>query len=194
VGLLINLVLDGRRAVVVGGGMMASRRAEDLLLAGAAVTVVASEPGEEIRAYAAGGRIAGCWRAYKSGDLDGAWVAVAATADEAVNAQVAADAGRLGILVNVVDRPALCTFTMPALVRRGDLAIGVATAGRCPSMASLLREEIEARYGPEYAGVLEELALLRSRLIEQGCDGREIREAVARRFRELLPPVSKTAG
>ncbi len=160
---------------------MARRRADDLLLAGASVKVVAPDPSDELRADS---RVAGVWRPYQPGDLEGAYVAVAATDDEEVNRQVAAEAVRLGILVNVVDRPALCTFTMPAVVRRGDLTIAVSTNGRCPSLASLLREDLEARYGPEYAALLDELADLRQSLIGQGREGDAVRAAIARRLRD----------
>ncbi len=186
-GMVVNLVLDGRPAVVVGGGRMALRRAHDLLLAGARVSVIAAEPCDAMRRDAAAGHLAGAWRPYRTGDLAGSYVAIAATDDEAVNAQVARDAQQAGILVNVVDRPALCTFTMPALVRRGALTLAVTTDGNCPSFASLLREELESSYGPEYAALADALGRVRRRLMELGWDGPRIRETIAALYQEGLP-------
>ena len=70
---------------------------------------------------------------------------------------------------------ALCTFTVPATVSRGDLTLAVATQGRCPALAGILREELERRYGPEYALLVDLCADLRDRMIAQGRDGRNIR-------------------
>jgi precorrin-2 dehydrogenase/sirohydrochlorin ferrochelatase len=175
---LVNLVLDGRPVMVVGGGAVAVRKVHDLLAAGACVTVVAPGACEQIQALAAAGRVQFNRRAYATGDLEGAFLVVAATGEEVVNARVAEDAGALGILVNVVDRPALCTFTLPATVRRGDLTLAVATQGRCPALARAIREELEGRYGPEYAEVVRMLGELRNRMRERGWDARRTRQAI----------------
>ena len=85
----------------------------------------------------------------------------------------------LGALVNVVDRPALCTFTVPAVVRRGDLTLAVATEGRCPSLARTIREQLERQYGPEYAEAVARLADLRQRLMAEGWTSSRIHTAVS---------------
>jgi len=148
---LVNLALEGRAAVVVGGGEVAARKVQDLLAAKANVTVIAPKLCDAIVALAGEKRIVAHGRPYRTGDLAGAFVAIAATDDEGLNARISKAAAAQNVLVNVVDRPALCTFTVPATVRRGDLTIAIATEGRCPVLAGVLREELEARYGPEYA-------------------------------------------
>jgi precorrin-2 dehydrogenase/sirohydrochlorin ferrochelatase len=110
-------------------------------------------------------------------------VAIAATDDEALNARVSADAAAISVLVNVVDRPALCTFTVPATLRRGGLTIAVATEGQCPALAGILREELEERYGPEYAELAGLFGEARKKMIELGWDGRRIRETLAGMYR-----------
>ena len=157
---------------------MAARKVEDLLAAQARVTVVATDSGEAIRELAEAGRIALRLRPYAKDDLAGAFVAIAATGDEEVNRRVAGDAAALNVLVNVVDRPALCTFTVPATVRRGDLTLAVATEGRCPALAGILREELQERYGPEYAGLVDLFGELRAKMIAETWDGRSIRAAL----------------
>jgi len=88
------------------------------------------------------------------------------------------------VLVNVVDRPALCTFTVPATVHRGDLTIAIATNGRCPAFASILREELEGNYGPEYADLLDRFAQIRHRMVADGEPGPRIRETIAELYRD----------
>ena len=191
-GYVVNLILDGRAALVVGGGAVAARKIEDLLAARARVRVVAAEPCSKVRSMAAEGLIAGHWRPYETLDLDGAFLVVAATDDETVNVRVAADAQARNVLVNVVDRPALCTFTLPAIGRRGDLTIAVSTNGLCPSLAGVLRGEIMERYGPEYTELVSLFGRLRQQMIEQGWDGQRIKDTVSEVYRAGIAQVIST--
>lgn len=174
-GYLINLTLDGKPAVVIGGGNVAKRKVTDLLEAKAVVTVVAPEACEAIRKLAEQQRIQVRLREYRSSDLSGAYLVIAAADDEAVNVQVHNDAQALGILINVVDRPALCSFTVPATVKRGDLTIAIATDGRSPALSGVLREELEHRYGEEYAGLVQLMGDLRKHMLDAGWTGERIR-------------------
>ena len=181
---LVNLALEGRAAVVIGGGEVAARKVHDLLAAKANVSVIAPRLCDGIVALANEKRITAHGRPYHAGDLAGAFVAIAATDDEGLNARMAEDAAAMKVLVNVVDRPALCTFTVPATVRRGDLTIAIATEGRCPALAGILREELDARYGPEYAELVSLFGEARKKMIELGWDGQRIRETVAGMYRD----------
>jgi precorrin-2 dehydrogenase/sirohydrochlorin ferrochelatase len=181
-GYLINLVLQGKPAVVVGAGSVALRKVQGLLETGARVTVIAPRSCEAIRALAAVGRVALLSREYRSGDLAGSMLAIAATGDEGVNAQISDEARSLGILVNVVDRPASCSFTLPAVVRRGDLSLAVATEGRCPALARALREELESRYTEDYARLLGVMGGLREGMMARGWDSPRIQAALSRLY------------
>ena len=181
---LVNLALEGRAAVVIGGGEVAARKVQDLLAAKANVTVIAPHLCGQIVALADEKRIVAHGRPYRTGDLAGAFVAIAATDDEDLNARISGDAAALNVLVNVVDRPALCTFTVPATVRRGDLTLAISTEGRCPALAGILREELEERYGPEYSELVGLFGELRKKMIELGWDGRRIRETLAGIYRD----------
>ncbi len=183
-GYMVNLVLKGKPAVVVGGGAVAARKIEDLLAAGAMVTVISARASARIKPLAQKGLISAHWRAYRSSDLDGACLAIAATDDESVNARVAREARFRNVLVNVVDRPALCTFTLPAVVRRDKLSIAVATGGLCPSLAGVLRTEIRERYGPEYGKLVTVFGALRKRMMALGWKGERIKEAVSQMYRD----------
>ncbi|MBM3748845.1 MAG: bifunctional precorrin-2 dehydrogenase/sirohydrochlorin ferrochelatase [Acidobacteria bacterium] len=184
---LVSLTLEGRPAVVVGAGQVARRKVEGLLQAEAAVTVVAPGICAEIQALADAGRVALRREPYGKECLAGVSLVIAATNHAAVNAQVARDARELGILVNVVDRPALCTFTLPATLRRGDLTVAVATGGRCPALASAVREDLEAQFGDEYGEVVALLGRLREQLMAAGWEGFRVRQALISLYRAGLP-------
>ncbi|MCX5685525.1 MAG: bifunctional precorrin-2 dehydrogenase/sirohydrochlorin ferrochelatase [Planctomycetota bacterium] len=156
----IFLGLEGRRALVVGGGKVAFRKAQTLADAGAEVCVVAPEFEAEFRRD---GRFECIGEPYTARHIQGAFLVVAATDDEAVNAQVAADARAAGVLVNVVDRPALCDFIVPSVVDRGRLLIAISTGGAAPSLSRKTRERFEKEFGPEYATLLDALAEVRYR-------------------------------
>ena len=94
--------------------------------------------------------------------------------DEAAAMALAASARKVGVLVNVEDKPELCDFHVPAIVRRGDLLLTVSTGGRSPGLAHLLRRELERRFGPEWSGRMEEIAALRRALRAQGVPAGEI--------------------
>lgn len=160
--------LDGRACVVIGGGEVAERKVHGLLAAGARVTLVSPELTPALAALASGGAIAHRAGAYRAGDLAGAFLAYAATDDESVNAAIAAEAEAEGVLLNVVDRPAHCSFIVPSIVQRGDLVIATSTGGASPLLARRIREELESRFGPEYADGLRVLRAVRHRLRREG--------------------------
>jgi precorrin-2 dehydrogenase/sirohydrochlorin ferrochelatase len=176
---LVNLVVQGRPAVVIGGGAVAARKIAALVEAQADVTVVAPQICDAVRDLELGGHIRVERRCYAPGDTRAAFVVVAATDNNAVNSQVAEEARAGGALVNVVDRPALCTFTVPAIVRRGDLTLAVATGGRCPSLARAIREQLDHLYGFEYAEAAVRLGDLREHLIAAGWTAPRIQAAVS---------------
>src|SRR5262249_39684142 len=114
-------------------------------------------------------------------DLRGLKLLFVAGLDAAEAAPLAREARRLGILVNVEDMPALCDFHVPALVRRGDLVLAISTAGKAPAIAKLLREWLDARFGPEWARYLERAGNARVAWRAEGLPSAEL----ARRTRKL---------
>jgi len=145
------LKLSGRRCLVVGGGEVGLEKVEGLLACDADVTLVAPEAIEPLHDLAAEGSIGWERREYRPADLEGTFMAIAATADTDVNVAVYEDAERRAMLVNVVDVPPLCNFILPAIVRTGPLAIAISTAGASPALAKRIRNEIADEYGEPYA-------------------------------------------
>src|SRR3989454_2220775 len=166
------LDLRGRQAVVVGGGAVAEQKVNGLLEAGARVTVVSPAVSRRLAQLAIAGSIALARRPYRSGDLAGAFLAIAATDDRAVNGAVWAEAEARGVLLNAVDDPPHCSFIAPAIHRQGDVAIAVSTAGKSPALAVRLRERIGGLIGPEYGTLLELLGELRAELARRVPDAR----------------------
>jgi precorrin-2 dehydrogenase / sirohydrochlorin ferrochelatase len=140
----VALDLAGRRCVVVGGGAVAARKVRGLLAAGAAVTVVAPEVGDAVRN--AGVEVHA--RGYRSDDLAGAWLVVAATDDPAVNDAVARDCGAAGVLVNRADDGAGGSVSLPAVRSWAGTVLTVSTGGHSPAFARWLADHLAAVPGP----------------------------------------------
>jgi precorrin-2 dehydrogenase/sirohydrochlorin ferrochelatase len=174
----INLVgLAERRCIVVGGGEVAQRKVESLLEAGAErVVVISPRLTQRLRALLQAKRIEHRPRGYRQGDLEGAFVVIAATGDPDVNRDVWQEAQERSLLINVVDDPHRCNFFVPSVVRRGDLTISISTGGQDPALSARLRQELAPRFGHEYAAFLEIAGALRDRV------GRELSGRARLRF------------
>jgi siroheme synthase-like protein len=146
------LKLSGRRCLVIGGGEVGLEKVEGLLACDADVTLIAPAAEVALEEYAREGSIRWERRDYAGAeDLEGAFMAIAATDDTDVNIAVYDDAERRAMLVNVVDVPPLCNFILPAIVRMSPLAIAISTAGASPALAKRMKREIEAQFGESYA-------------------------------------------
>lgn len=161
----VNLVVRDQPVLVVGGGRVAAGKVRGLVAGEARVTVVAPEVDDGIVRHAG---VTVVRRPYRAGDLDGQRLVITATGDAAVDAAVSADAQAAGIWVNSADDPDHCTFTLPAVARRGHITVAVSTAGHSPALASWMRRRLEAELGPEYDILLEMLAGARTAVKESG--------------------------
>jgi len=178
----VLLDLTGRRCVMIGGGLVAERRVDGLVASGAHVIVFSPRLTRGLAALAAEGRIEHEARGYRDGDLAGAELAFVATDAGEVNEAVAREARERGLWINAADDPARCTFILPALVRRGDLTVAVATGGSSPALARAIREELEAYYTDDYATLASIAAEARRELRAAG------RPATAEAWRRALGP------
>ena len=161
----VNLELRDQPVLVVGAGAVAARKVAGLLEAGATVTVVAPHAVDELRDNPS---VRWHERPYQRGEAASYRVVVTATGDPEVNAQVARDAKATGVPVNSADDPDNCTFTLPAVVRMGDIQITVSTAGRSPAFAAWLKSRVEAVLDESYVDVVDLLAEARDALRDQG--------------------------
>ena len=175
----VFLDLRDRLCVVVGGGKVGGRKARGLVQAGATVKVISPdvEPGlKELVSETE-------YRRYETGDLRGAVLAFAATDSREANAAVSREAKESGIPVNVADNPSEGDFALPSTLRRGNLQVAVSTGGASPTLARQIRQELEGMFGPEWAGVVEQLEAARR-------EGRETDEELERTVRRCLSLLS----
>ncbi|NBB83444.1 MAG: bifunctional precorrin-2 dehydrogenase/sirohydrochlorin ferrochelatase [Alphaproteobacteria bacterium] len=156
----VMLSVSGRRAVVVGGGAVAARRAATLVDAGAAVTVIAPEVDDSLADLEG---IDVQRRAYKHGDVRDAAIVVIATDNPSVNARVAADAEKAGVLTNRTDDAHAGDVAIPAHRRFGPLTIGVSTDGISAAAAGRIADELVESLDPTWPRLLAAVAPYRDR-------------------------------
>ena len=174
----IILEMGGRLAVVVGGGKIAEDKVNKLLPAEAKIRVVAPEVTDRIRELAREGRVELVDRDYADGDLDGAFIAIAATDSHETNGRVFAEAEGRGMPINAVDDVEHCTFIAPAVFRNGSLIVAITTEGKAPTLSVRIRDKLEELYGgAEYAVFLELAGSLRDEVMATGRPFEERAEA-----------------
>ena len=156
--------LQGRDVLLVGGGEVAKRKALALLEAGARLRLVAPVLDPELAALAASGGIEHLAGEFEARWLDGAWLAIAATNDKAVNRAVADAAAARRIWVNVVDDAVQSSFHVPARIERGPLQIAISSGGHAPMLARALRERLEIQLDESWGGLALLFARFRQRI------------------------------
>jgi len=134
---LACLDLSGRRCLVIGRGRMADEKADGLRSCGAEVEIAAE---------------------YEPALLDDVWLVVVANGD---GARIYADASERRIFCNVADVPELCSFILPAIHRRGSIALAVSTGGASPALAQHLRDRFAAQIGFEHEVLADGLRRIR---------------------------------
>ncbi|MBI5969781.1 MAG: bifunctional precorrin-2 dehydrogenase/sirohydrochlorin ferrochelatase [Deltaproteobacteria bacterium] len=195
----VFLDIAGRHCVVVGGGRVAERKAASLVSAGAEVIVISPAFTKGLKGltnkissssypspFRGEGRVGVgglklIRRNYKTGDLKGAYLTIAASASKAVNKRVHNEASERNVLINVVDSPDICSFIVPSVVERGSIVIAISTSGKAPALARVIRKELEKIIGPEYEVFLEIIAKVRAGLKARGkkAGGEKIIKALA---------------
>ncbi|MDY0389600.1 MAG: bifunctional precorrin-2 dehydrogenase/sirohydrochlorin ferrochelatase [Desulfobulbus oligotrophicus] len=167
--------ISGRLCVVVGGGLVAERKVGGILNADGLVRVVSPVVTPGLATLAEHHTIEWLQKDYSQPDLDGALLVFAATNNSHVQQAVCRDARMAGLLINVADTPEACDFQVPAVVRRGELTLGVATNGASPAVAAMVRRRLEQEFGEVY-GVLTVLAgLIRVQLLAEGRESGEVK-------------------
>ncbi|PAK48090.1 bifunctional precorrin-2 dehydrogenase/sirohydrochlorin ferrochelatase [Paenibacillus sp. 7541] len=164
----VMLNCEGRLCLIIGGGKVAERKASALREAGARLCVISPLlKSARLAGWADDGSIEWKARAYREGDLNGAFLVHAATDAPDVNAKIAADADRLGILVNVASEGSSGSFTNPAVLRRGRLTVAIATSGAGPMASVTIKEQLEHQFGEEYEAYLDFLYRMRTAIKDE---------------------------
>jgi uroporphyrin-III C-methyltransferase/precorrin-2 dehydrogenase/sirohydrochlorin ferrochelatase len=142
-----------RRCIVIGGGDVATRKVLMLRKAQGDVTVISPVLCDELHALSKQGEISYVPALFHPEQLTSACLVIAATDDEVVNEAVSIAARRLNIPVNVVDAPALCTFTMGSIIDRSPVVIAVSSEGNAPVLARHIRSKIETMLPAAYGRI-----------------------------------------
>lgn len=150
--------ITGQPCLIVGGGRIALHKIMKLLPFSPEIHVVAEDISPEITAIAG---LHMSQRRFADSDLDGMMFAIAATDDHGVNTHVSRLCKLRRIPCNAVDDPENCTFFFPALAQRGDITVGVSTAGKSPLMAAELRRRAEQIITPEMAEICSLMGFIR---------------------------------
>ncbi len=150
--------LEGREGLIIGGGAVAARKIQRLLPYGPRLTVAAPEILPEITGIPG---LALVRREFAPAMLEGKCFVIAATNHKETNRRAAALCRERGIPVNVADDKEACTFLFPALVKRGDLTVGITTAGASPSAAAWVRRRTAEAVPEDFGELVAYLASLR---------------------------------
>ena len=164
----VYLNLTGKKCLVFGGGPIAEDKIAKLQSTGAQVTIVSPTVTPNLQAWAHRGDFQWQPREYQAGDMEGAFLSIAATNDRQVNHEIFQEAERLGVLINVVDDPEQCTFIAPAVVRRGQVTLAISTGGASPALARKLREALTEDAVLEWADLARVLSLARKVVKKRG--------------------------
>ncbi|MBI3706967.1 MAG: hypothetical protein HY246_04725 [Proteobacteria bacterium] len=173
----IFLELKGQRVLLVGDTATVTRKAALLIRAGARLRVVAPTLDEAFAAWRARGLVEHRAEAFAPDHLAGCALAIGATGDAATDAAVATAARARHLPVNIVDRPELCSFIMPAIVDRSPLVMAISSGGTAPTLARLLRARIESLVPAGYGRLAELAGAMRAEVRHRLPDG-----AARRRF------------
>ena len=164
----VCLNLTGKKCLVFGGGPIAEDKIAKLQSTGAQVTIVSPTVTPNLQAWAHRGDFQWQPREYQAGDMEGAFLSIAATNDRQVNHEIFQEAERLGVLINVVDDPEQGTFIAPAVVRRGQVTLAISTGGASPALARKLREALTEDAVLEWADLARVLSLARKVVKKRG--------------------------
>ena len=164
----VYLNLRGRRCVIVGGGTVAEGKISRLLDSGAEIRVVSPDVTSGIRQFVADGAVLWEQRSYCEGDLEGVFIAIAATNVREVNRRIFDEAEERGVMLNAVDDPPNCSFIAPSIVQRGPVTLAISTGGVSPALARKLRESLQTSEALAWADLSGVMAVARSHLREEG--------------------------
>jgi uroporphyrin-III C-methyltransferase / precorrin-2 dehydrogenase / sirohydrochlorin ferrochelatase len=187
--------LNSKKVLLIGGAEAASWKAELLAAAGANVEVHAIEFCAEMQALAARSDLNGSIRlvgkpwSLKAFANKFLIVGDAETESEAKAIFCAARAA--GVPVNVIDKPAFCTFKFGSIVNRSPVVIGISTDGAAPVLGQAIRTRIEALLPSTLANWAQLAKDIRAAVLQRFAAGNERRQFWSRFARLAFGPFSE---
>lgn len=163
----IMLDVRGRKVIVIGGNQVAAEKTRAICASGAIVTVISPTFCDELHAMARRDEVTLLPKAYQPGDLQGAFVVVAATGEPELIEAIWQEGQERNQLVNIVDVPRRCNFIVPSILRRDQLTIAVSTEGASPGLAKRIRQQLETLFPATYGRYIQLAACVRAHLRRQ---------------------------
>ena len=151
--------------LIVGGGKVAYRKVQSLLDFKANITVISPKFCKPLIELAKANKIKIINKSYSKENIKNFKIVVCATNNENINKTVYSDCVKEDILINVVDKPLLCDFIMPANVKRGDLTISVSSQGKAPFYVKVIKKKLEAIISPKYGEIIQLASKFRNHIL-----------------------------
>jgi len=170
---------------------VAERKVRGVLKAEGRPRVISPEVTKGIRRLRERGLVEVIERDYRQGDLEGAYLAFAATDDKEINERVRLESVRRRIPLNVADEPGECDFIVPSMVRKGPVTVAVSTGGLAPTAAKRLKAEIAQALGADYGAYVRRVGAFRKFLKEQVKDSRKRQRVLTKMAREDVAEVAR---
>ena len=163
----IFLNLEKAPPLIVGGGDLAAAKARLLLKRAPRVAIAANAVPRALASLVEAGRVLMAAANPDLSQIRGRPLVISATGDDGEDARVSAIARALGVPINVPDRPELCTFSLPAIVDRGEVTVAIGTSGAAPVLAQRLRSWLEQELHPRLGTVARIAREFRNRVAER---------------------------
>jgi precorrin-2 dehydrogenase/sirohydrochlorin ferrochelatase len=171
----INISLEKKTILIIGGGNVALRKIKTLIkYKPGLIKIVAPNILSEIKKLEKINIIKLYERLYEKEDFNDAHIVFGATSNSETNKDIYNEANSRGLLCNIIDAPLLCTFTVPSIIKRGDLIISINTSGKCPALSKEIRKKIEPLITKEYKILLDILFKVREHLINKNIKSKKI--------------------
>lgn len=169
--------IENKMFLVVGAGKVAKGKIKRLLPFTNNITVIAEKVDID--------GINAIEKSFEPSDIFIGDYVIGATDSHELNSEIALLCKKNGIPVNIVDDPGNCTFIFPSLIKRGDLTIGVTSAGKSPSLSQHIRREIEKILPDDIESVLDVMYHIRQRL-KNTIDSQPVRSEVNKKVLAVL--------
>jgi uroporphyrin-III C-methyltransferase/precorrin-2 dehydrogenase/sirohydrochlorin ferrochelatase len=158
----IFINLKKKPVTVVGGGDIALRKVRLLIKADPNITVIARQICKDLKEILVENNHKMLLKSFHESDLKTPTLIIAATNNPKINKRISTYAQQKNILINVVDQPKLCTFTMGSIVERDALVVSISSGGKAPVLVRKIREKIETLLPQSYAELVRFSGSLRS--------------------------------
>ena len=175
-----------KELLVVGGGDVAARKIEKLLLFQPKIHLVSMDINEEVAQMIKDNKnIRFEKRPFEFKDLDQKKLAIIAIDDIPLQKEIFDFCQKNNQMCNCVDSPDYCNFIFPALVTRGDLTIGINTAGRAPYVSSRIRQLLDNYLSPHLGELVEKSVTYRESFADRKAAAKSIKAYVDKLFSSM---------